>query len=132
MTTRGRTTASDSGQVSSWLIKLILGVAIGGTIVLEFGAVGINRLQAGDIASTAASEAGITYSVSNSRDSAEERAEEEVERNGAELIGFNVSLERDEVSVSLRKRASTRLIHRITALEGLVTVEVTETVPIRK
>ena len=132
MTTRDRAHRTDAGQISSWLVKLVLGVAIVGFLVLEFGAVVVNRLQIGDIASTAGTEAGLYYSNTKDEEAAKGVAEAYVKKNGAELVAFDVVLERNEVVVTARKNASTRLIHKISALEGLVEIETTETVPLRK
>lgn len=119
----------ERGQVGSWLIKLLVVLAIVGFILVEFGAVVINRLQAGDIAGQAASEAGLVYSNTGNIQAAAERAEEFVEENGAELVDAEVMDQR--MVVTLRKEAATRVIDRIGALEGLTEVTVTESAPLR-
>lgn len=121
----------DRGQVSSWLVKLLVGMAIVGFIVIEFGSVLINRVQAADIAGQAATEAGLVYSNRRNIDAAEKRAEEFCEQNGAEFVDLAVNEQEDTISVTLRKEASTRVLHRIDALEGIIEVTVTESAPLR-
>lgn len=121
---------AEHGQiVVGWLIKVLLVLAVVGFVLIEAGAVVINRLQAGDVAGQAASEAGLTYSNTNNIDAARERAEEFVEQNDAEFV--EAELLDGRMAVTVRKRASTRLVHEIDALEGLTTATVTESAPLR-
>jgi hypothetical protein len=122
---------NERGQISGWLIRLVVFVGIGGFLLLEFGAVAVNRLQAGDLASEAAAQAGIVYFNTRSLEAAEDEAKEYV-ADKAELLDVSVDPQVQEISVTLRKTASTILIDRIEALDDVITIEVTESAPLRR
>lgn len=107
-------------------------LAIVGALLLEGGAVLINHLQASDVASRAATEAGLVYANRGDTRAAEARAVEITEREGAEFVSFNVNRERNETSVTVERSARTQFIHRWEPLERFATVETTETAPIRQ
>lgn len=122
--------ATETGQVSSWVLKLILGVAIVGFLLIEFGSVVITRLQAGDVAGQTAQEAGFTYDRGN-LEAAEARAEAYAEENDAEFVDLELRREDEEICVTVRKTASTIVIHRIGFLEDLTESEASECAPLR-
>lgn len=130
--TRGSNPVDDSGQVSSWLLKILFWVAILGFVLIEFGSVVIVRIQTGDVAGQTAQEAGIAYSNTGFQ-RAEARAEEYAELNDAVYVDDSLEIrqEEDEICVTVRKTASTFVIHRIDALEGLTEAEATECAPLR-
>lgn len=121
----------ERGQVASWLIKLLVALAIVGFLAIEFGAVVINRLQTQDVADQTAAEAGIVYVDQRSEDAAADRAEEFAEDNNAKFIGLDVDTRRGEMLATVEKTAGTRVIQRIGALRGLVTARATGEAPLR-
>ncbi len=123
---------TEDGQVSSWLIKLIIVVGVVGFALLEGGAVVINRIQAQDAAGRAASEAGFVYSNRGDVDAATRRATDIVEQLGAEFVGLAVDQADREVAVTVTKTANTRLLHRFEQTAGLTEAEVTERAPMRE
>lgn len=129
---RARNGADDDGQVSSWILKLLFWVAVVGFVLIEFGSVLIIRVQAGDIAGQTAQEAGLVYDRRD-YEAAEARAEAYAEQNDAVYVddSLEVRTEDDEICVTVRKTASTVLLHRIGALEGLTEAEATECAPLR-
>jgi hypothetical protein len=120
-----------SGQIASWLIRLILILVVVGFVAIEFGAVVVNKLQVQDIADQTAAEAGIVYVDRNSIDAAEERAVEYAEENDAEFVELRLDLQNRRMLVTLEKSAGTRVLHRIGALEGLVTARAMGSAPLR-
>lgn len=124
--------ADDSGQVSSWLLKILFWVAVVGFVLIEFGSVVIVRIQTGDVAGQTAQEAGIAYSNSGFQ-RAEARAEEYAELNDSTYVDDSLAVDRenDEICVTVQKTASTFVIHRIGALEDLTEAEATECAPLR-
>ncbi|HVE92643.1 MAG TPA: hypothetical protein VNE62_10160 [Actinomycetota bacterium] len=131
MTTVRRVIAAEAGQVSAWLVKMLLAVAVVGFIVLEGGSLVFNRLQAPDIAATAAQEAGLVYSNSNVFEAAKATAEEYVTKNGGEFVEFKVDPVGRRVSVRMKKTAKTFVVKKIERLHPLAVVEVTESAPLR-
>lgn len=120
-----------SGQVASWLIKLLVIIVVLGFVVIEVGAVVANRLQVQDIADQTAAEAGIVYVDRRSVEAAEARAEEYAEENDAEFVELSVDVQQREISVTLEKRASTRVLHRISAFDDMLTPRATGRAPLR-
>lgn len=131
--TRGGPTIvrDEGGQVASWLIKLLLIVAVVGFLVIEFGAVVVNRLQVQDVADQTAAEAGIVYVDRRSQDAAVERAEEFAQDNGAEFVELTVDERQRVIRVTVTKQASTRVLHRIDLFEGLVDARAEGQAPLR-
>jgi hypothetical protein len=129
-TTSHRRLADERAQVGSWLVKVIIWVGLVGFLVIEFGSVLVNRVQAQDLASEAAVEANLMDDRSPRLETARARAEEFV-GDKAEVLEVSVDRAAGTLSVTLRKQARTFVVHRIEALEGLATVTVTESVPLR-
>lgn len=130
--TRRTPPTNDRGQVSAWLVRLLLLLAVLGFLLIEFGAVVINRVQAGDVAGQAAAEAGIAFANSNRVEAAEARAEEFAELNDAEFVDLRIERREGLIYVTVRKTAATRVIHRIGVIEDLAEAEVTESAPLRQ
>lgn len=126
-------TRGDTGQIiSRWLLKIVLLVAIVAVVAIEGGSVVINRLQAQDIADQAAAEAGITYAASGSLEQTQTAAEQFVSREGADFIDLRVDTAGGSVSVTVEKRAETRIVKRIGALRKFTVVRTTGTAPLRR
>lgn len=123
---------AEDGQVSSWLIKLIVIVAVVGFAVLEGGAIVVNRIQAQDIAGRAATEAGFVYSGRGDVDAATARATEVTEQLNAEFVALAVDQGAREIAVTVKKTANTRLLHRFEQTAGMTVAEVTERAPLRQ
>ena len=122
--------ADERGQVGSWVIKVIVWVGLVGFLVIEFGSVLVNRIQAQDLASEAAVEANLMDDRSPNLERARARAVEFV-GDKAEVLEVTVDRATSTLSVTLRKQARTFVIHRIEALAGLASATVTESVPVR-
>lgn len=120
---------SDSGQVTSWLVKVVIGFAVAGLLAFEGGAVMINRLTARDTASKAAQEAGFAWRDSGDYQRAETaaRAQAESERTTLEKLEINVAARTS--SATVRKRAKTLLIHNIGFLKKYTVTTATESAP---
>lgn len=124
---------AERGIITSWLVKVVLTVAVAGFVLLEVGAVVFNILQTRDVADQAAAEAGITYLANNgSLQSAEERAREFVEDSGVKLLELRTDPAARTITVVVEKRASTRVVHRIDALKDMTVVKATGSAPLRK
>lgn len=123
------TLTSDAGQVVNWLVKVVVGLFLAGLVVFEVGAAVIVKATAADTASKAATEAGFTYRDSASRERAEQEAKAIAEREGSELVSFEVNLQNRTTTVTVRKTAKTLFIHKIDQLKKYTTVTATQSAP---
>jgi hypothetical protein len=114
------------GIVTGWLLKLVLSFAILGLVVYEAGAVVLSRVQVDQIAIDAARDAGFSYGKDGSTAKAEQTAAAHAARNGAAVVDFRVDRQNETVTVTVRKNASTLVIHRLGFLEGLTEAETTQ------
>lgn len=110
----------------------MLVIAVVGFVLVEAGSLVINRLQAADVASQAATEAGIVYLASNgSEEQAKTQAEQFVKDQNATFVGLSVNQAARTITVTVEKVAPTRVVHKIEALKSLTRIRATETVPLR-
>jgi hypothetical protein len=112
----------ERGIVISWLVRLLVGLAIAGLVVFEVGAIAVNTFTlsstANDIAvalSTSAAQSGATGPNQNQllvegRTLAKEA--------GAKLVSVEVDTNERVVHVTLRRRAHTLIVQRFDAIEG--------------
>lgn len=108
------------GMVMSFVVKAIVVVALLGLAFIEGGAVVFARLQAQDIAESAAAAGAGRLHETGSPTAARDAALLAVHDKDPEarLTGFK-PLEDGRVRVRVTKQASTFIIHRIGFLEGL-------------
>jgi len=127
-----RTRAGEAGQAVSWLLKMLLGVAVAAILLIDFGAVVINRVQAADLAGEAATQAGFVYANSGDLEAAEKEAVDYV-RGSAEILDVVIGPERDAITVTLRKIAATKVfIHRWSVTKDLAEATASGTAPLRR
>ena len=112
----------ERGVVVSWLVRLVLGLAVAGLILFEVGAIAVNTFTlsstAGDIAialSTSAAQAG-AGGPSETQLQNEGRAL--AQEAGARLVSIEIDRNERIVYVTLRRRADTLLVQRFNAIEG--------------
>jgi hypothetical protein len=125
----------EDGQIiSGWLVRLVVVVAIVGTILIEGGAVVFNRLQAKDIADQASAEAGISYfAYGQSVDAARTRAREYVEgEQHARFVDVRVDQASSTIFVTVEKTANTRIVQRIGSLKKYTVAHTTGNAPLRR
>lgn len=120
----------DRGQVSSWVVKLVVWGGILGFLFLEVGSVVLNRVQTQDLAGQAATEANLAYDGARGVEAAEQRAVEFVGEK-AEVLDVSLDPTSSQLSVTIRKTARTFLIHRVQSMADLAVVTITESVPLR-
>lgn len=114
------------GIVTGWLFKLVLSFAIIGLVVYEAGAVVLSRVQVDQIAIDAAREAGFSYGKDGSTAKAEKTAVAFAARSGADVVDFRIDRQNETVTVTIRKDASTLIIHRIGPFERFTKAEATQ------
>jgi Flp pilus assembly protein TadG len=121
--------ADQRGIVASWLIKVVLGIAIVGLIFVEGGSIVFTKLQVQDTAESGAT-AGVGYLSQNPADcnGAGEVATVAVHDKDPEVQITELSCLQDgRFRVSVRKEASTIVVGKISAIERWAVAESTAT-----
>jgi hypothetical protein len=113
----------ERGIVVSFLIKLVIGLALAGFILSEAGQIIFARISAEDAADRAAQAAAREYEDSGDIEAAHRVAVDEAEDDEAKLKKFVVNPADGSVRVVVRKRASTLLVDKIGFMEGLTIAE---------
>jgi hypothetical protein len=118
----------EDGVILSGMVKLILGLAIAGFILIEAGQIVFARISVQDLADRAAAAAADAYDDTGSIDAARDAAEEVVATDESAKIrekkgSFVVNPVDRSVRIVLRKRASTLIVDKIGFLEGFTIAE---------
>jgi hypothetical protein len=103
--------------VGSWVLKLLVGIALAGLLVYELGSPLVVRLQAEDVAQDAADRAAHVYAVDGDAAAARAEARQVVRDRGARLRRFRISRER-RITVTVAKHAPAIVLDRVGALES--------------
>ena len=113
--------SDERGVLVSWLVRLVIGLAIAGVILFEAGAIAVNTFTlsstASDIAvalSTSAAQSGGNPSDSQLEIEARDLAKEA----GAKVVSIELDRNARVVHVTLRRRADTLLIQHFDAISG--------------
>ncbi|MGH3441423.1 MAG: hypothetical protein ACRDUY_05155 [Nitriliruptorales bacterium] len=112
--------------IAGWLLRLTFFLLAASFVVFEAGAVLVNAITTTDAAQQIAHAAATAYRENAAASSAESTAEAVAAQKGVELVV--VTVDRQELSVTVRDRAQTLLIHAVTALERFLVRESTSTV----
>jgi hypothetical protein len=126
---RRRDGNGEGGEISNWLIQLMVVMGVVGLVLYEIVALGVTTVQVDEVAREVARAARDEYLAASSLDRAEAVAGEAAEMHGATLIA--VEIDQDELSVTLEKRANTVLVHRIGPLADRVTPSATRRAGLR-
>ena len=115
----GLSDGEEGDIILSWLVRLVLVVAVIALVVFEAGALGYAHLSADDAAGEVARTGAVAYRASGSLMDARMTAEEVATERDVELVTF----EQDgaELVVVVEREAGTLVLQRIGALEDLVT-----------
>jgi hypothetical protein len=114
--------SDERGILVSWLVKLLIGLAIAGLLLFEVGAIAVNTFtlssSANDIA-IALSTSVQTSGVANPNIAQlEGQAKDLAKEAGARLVDVEVDTADRIVRVTLRRRAETLLVQRFSAIAG--------------
>ncbi|MBA3302916.1 MAG: hypothetical protein H0U26_03465 [Acidimicrobiia bacterium] len=106
-----------------WLIKVVLGLALAGAVVVEVGSPVVARVQLDDVANDAADAASRTVSKDGSRARAKAVAEDIAVRRGAALTRFEMP-PGGGVEVTVAKTAPSYVLKRLDQMKDWYDVEV--------
>lgn len=112
--------SSEAGDViTSWLVQILLVLAVIGLIAYEILSVAITNVSLDDNAREVARAARDAYRGDQSLDETTATAEEVAATHGVTVVG--VAVDGDVLVIDLRKRAPTLLVHRVGPLEDVAT-----------
>ena len=111
--------AQDGDIIVSWLVRLVLTLAVLALVVFEAGSIAYAHLYADDAADELARAGTVAYRSSGSLSAAQDAAEDVADSRGVELVTF----ERDGATlvVEVERTAQTLVLHRIPALSAMLT-----------
>jgi hypothetical protein len=116
--------ADERGIIVSGLVKLLIGLAIAGLVLMEAGQIVFARITVRDLADRAAAAGANAYGDTGSIDAAHDAVVEVLDDDDdAKLKRFVVDPAERSVRVVIRKRASTLIVDKIGFLEGLTIAE---------
>ena len=119
--------AADDGYVvvSGWLIKVVLGIALFGAIVIEVGSPLVAKAQADDAATQIADETSFRLRDDFTQEALEESCAEEGAKHDVEVIVCDFDRDTDEVIIRVRKEARSLILKNWSATEDWYLPEVT-------
>lgn len=109
--------------ISSWLVQLLLVMAVVGLIAYEFLSVAVTGLMLDGMADDVADVAADTYERDRDEDDALAAAEDEAAEGGAEVV--EIVVDDDTVRVTLVQPTPTLFVHLVPGLDGLADVAAT-------
>jgi hypothetical protein len=115
---RPRVLRDERGIVVSWLLKLLVSIAIVGLVAFEAGAILVAHVSADSAASDAAGVAAFVVALGGNDRSAQNAANEAAAKDGAKLISFAVAADGKTVTVTIEKTARTMIVQRISQLRS--------------
>lgn len=108
---------SDSGQISNWLVKLVVFIGIAGMLIIESGGVLVAKGSVADTGEGAASEAAFAVKTRGVQGDPESVARSFVESKGCEFVSITYDEAAKTVSVTVRRVAKTYIIQHIGPLK---------------
>lgn len=126
---RTRWREEDGAASSSWLLQLLLVLALLGVAGYETIAVGLTHLSVDDGSRQVARVARDAYrGAGGSLDAASDAAVEAARTHEANVL--DVAIDGEDLTVTLRRHAPTLVLHRVGPLDDLVTREATARAPL--
>lgn len=106
----------ENGQISNWLVKIVVFLGIAGVLVIEGGAILVARGTSADAAQGATSEAAFAIKTQGIRGDPEASAREYATSKGVEFVSISYNQAAATVTVTVRRKAKTLFTHKIEAL----------------
>jgi hypothetical protein len=122
--------SGDAGFLVSWLIRLVVVLALVAVGLFELAAVLFAKVAASDTAVQAVEEAGFTYRNVRDLHRAEAAAVAKAAAGGAVFDGLTIDPQAQTATVTVHKQARTLVIGHLDAFEKITTARSTETVPL--
>lgn len=112
-------------MVMSWLVKIVVGLALLGVAVVDLGSPFIARAQADDAAHEVATEAGFVYGSGRDVRQMQARCADVAASKGVSLV--SCELAEGKVLVRVKKQAYSLVLHRVPTFKSWYEVQVSAT-----
>ncbi|MCU1451700.1 MAG: hypothetical protein JWP02_3870 [Acidimicrobiales bacterium] len=113
-------------MISSWIVKILVGLALAGLLVVELGSPLLTRATVDGSAHSAADDAAHEMSQSHNQDQARALAEQDAAADGARLEQFGID-DQGTVHVTLSKQARSYVLHNFEPTRDWYNVRVSAT-----
>lgn len=130
MDAHGADRSGQRGEISSWLVQMLVVLAIVGLVVYEAVALGFTAVQVDELAREVARVARDEYRSEESLARARTVAEETAGDEEATVTSFDA--DEDSLSVTIEKQANTLVVHRIGPLADRLTPSATRRADLRR
>jgi hypothetical protein len=117
--------------ISGWLIKVVLGIALAGAIVIEVGSPLVAKAQADDAATQIADETSFRLRDNFTQAQLEESCTTEADKRDVEIVTCDFDRNTNEVVVRVRKEARSLVLKNWSATEDWYLPEATKRRPLR-
>lgn len=105
--------AEEAGQISSWLVKLVIFIGLAGIVIIEAGGVLVAKGSVTETAAGAAAEAAFAIKTRGIREDPEVAARAFTEEKGCEFVSITYDQAAQTVSVTVQRKAKTYIIKNI-------------------
>lgn len=130
MDAHGADRTGQRGEISNWLVQMLVVLAIVGLVVYEAVALGFTAVQVDELAREVARVARDEYRAEESLTRARTVAEETAGDEEATVTRFDA--DEDSLSVTIEKQANTLVVHRIGPLADRLTPSATRRADLRR
>ena len=113
-------------MISGWLIKVVLGIALVGAIVIEVGSPLVAKAQAEDAATQIADETSFRLRDNFTQAQLEQSCDEEGEKHDVTIVTCDFDQGTNEVVIRVRKEARSLVLKNWSATEDWYQPEVTK------
>jgi len=117
--------------VSSWLVKVILGIALVGIAVIELGSPLVAKAQLDGAAHEVADEAALLVRPTTTQSDIEERCEELAATRSVEIVSCTLNRDKTVVTVMARKEARSLILKNVGATEDWYDQTITVTADVK-
>lgn len=104
----------ESGQISGWLVKLVIFIGLAGILIIEAGGVLVAKATVTETAEGAAAEAAFAIKTRGGiREDPEVAARAFTEEKGCEFVSITYDQAAQTVSVTVQRKAKTFIVKKI-------------------
>jgi hypothetical protein len=109
--------------IGGWLVKILIGIAVVGFVVVELGSPLVARAQADDAAHEVANEAAFRIRDENTDAAMKDECETEAAKHSVDVVSCDFDRNTNEVVVTVHKHARSFLLDRFSATKDWYDVE---------
>lgn len=113
-------------MIAGWLVKVIVGIAVTGFLVIELGSPLVARAQADDAAHEVANEAAFRLRDTNTQQTLDDACAAEASEQSVAIVTCGIN-EKNEIEVTVTKKARSFLLDKFEQTKKWYVAEATAT-----